>query len=48
MIPSRFYHNVQGMTWRLYLTRTSRIPILNWFLHQVVVEVYAHPANVVF
>ncbi|CAG0953870.1 hypothetical protein ANRL3_00423 [Anaerolineae bacterium] len=42
-----FYHNVRGMTWRLYLTRTSRIPIVKWFLPRVV-EVYAHPTNAVF
>jgi hypothetical protein len=45
---SWFYHNVQGMTWILYLTRTSHIPMLNWFLPQIVVEVYAHPTNAVF
>ncbi len=43
-----FYHNVQGMTWWLYLTRTSRIPILKWFLPRVVVEVCAYPTNAVF
>lgn len=43
-----FYHNVRGMTWIVYLTRTSRIPVLGWFLPQVVVEVYAYPTNAVF
>ena len=42
------YHNVRGMTWRLYITRKPHIPILSWFLPRIVVEVYAHPTNAVF
>jgi hypothetical protein len=43
-----FYHHVRGMTWKLYLTRTSHIPMPGWFFPQVVVEVYVYPTNAVF
>ncbi len=42
------YHNVRGMTWRLYITQKSPIPLLSWFLPRIVVEVYEHPTNAVF
>ena len=42
------YHNVRGMTWRLYITQKSHIPILSWFLPRIIVEVYEHPTNAVF
>ena len=43
-----FYHNVQGTTWKLYLTRRPHPLLLGWFLPRVVVEVYEYPTGAVF
>jgi hypothetical protein len=42
---SWFYHNVSGMTWKLYLTRRLNIPVMSWFWPRIVVEVYQYPTN---
>ena len=45
---SWFYHNVKGMTWKLYLTRRSNIPVISWFLPRIVIEVYRYSTEAVF
>lgn len=43
-----YYHNVQRMTWILYLTRSSRVPILRRLRPRVVVEVHEYSTGAIF